>query len=70
LVSGYGDPTAFAGPHKVEILLRSGHFFLLYSRLMQLRADGEGIAEPRLCNESTPVREEQQWRKGVEIPHK
>jgi hypothetical protein len=30
----------------------------------------EGIAEPRLCNESTPVLAEQQWRKGVEIGHK
>ena len=29
LVGGYGDPTAFAGPHKVEVLLRSGHFFPL-----------------------------------------
>ena len=30
LVDGYGNPTALAGPHEVEVLLRSCHFFLLY----------------------------------------
>ena len=29
LADRYGDPTAFAGPHKAEILLRSGHSFPL-----------------------------------------
>lgn len=37
LVDGYGNPTALAGPHKVEVLLRSCHFFPLIFSLMRAR---------------------------------
>jgi hypothetical protein len=30
LVNRYGNPTTLTGPHKVEVLLRSSHFFLLF----------------------------------------
>lgn len=40
LMGGYSDPTALAGPHKAEVLLRSGHYFLLLFVLMRVGNQG------------------------------